>query len=432
MSLTPQKRERTPILEDDDPFAARRLPKTWVSLAAGPATPTRESQEERRFSPLSPPPFSGLVPLQSTRSVSQQTYDLKEEEEERKVDTEPIVSRKINPATIRHPQFYDFSSNATSSGISDDSHLFRKAPLPPPRTPETPLTPTPRAKPVLSRKPKARFSELINHSPTISRPISSFLYLPSIKLERTSSEPLFPGSTFSFALSLPNLSVVSSPPLDALVTFSGITRSSSATLTNEHVLFRLGSTIKLTESSWKGFITIPLSSTCSTCNTKNDTLPPSFCLHDENGVELETQYSVSASCEGYEEANLEIEVSSKHARIEGYDLLVEETYEAEEFLAGWRIEANPIVSLDIVPTGESKTPTAQSNSIQVQTTFRYSSTSNASDFSTLLAAFLPEQSSAILNQWVSSTTTVPGSKVATGLAFKDRRDYFDLAQMPHC
>ncbi|GAA5993972.1 hypothetical protein JCM5350_003511 [Sporobolomyces pararoseus] len=407
-----KKRERTPILEDDDPFATRRSPKTWINPAPEPVTPIHAGQQEQRFSPLSPPPFSGLIPLKSANPAPQPKYDLKKEEEVQ-VETEPIVYRKPSPG--RHPQFYDYSSNATSSGISDESRLFKKAPLPPLKTPEQPLTPTSLTKLAPSRKPKARFSEVVDYSPTLSRFIPFSIALPSLRLERTSSEPLFAGSTFPFTLSLPSAPDLS-PPLDALVTFSGIVRSSSPTITREHILFRLGSSIKVTEPSWKGVMTIPLSSTCSTCNIKNGTLPPSVYLHGEDGVEREILYLVSASCEGYEPAQLEVEVGSKPDRSEWNDLSMKEPYELEGALAGWQIGMNPFVLLEVLPPGESST-TAHSASlrVRVRTKFRFSSTSNVSDLGTLLTAFSPKQSVVELTRSAVSTATGLGSKASAGI-----------------
>jgi len=287
MSMSPLKREKTPIvsscllllcrstlnslsqLEDDDPFAARRLlPKTWVARAAGPPV-TPSSHKQKRFSPLSPPPFSGLVPLQPRNNTRRSSFISPPVEEE------PVVSRKPSPAALpKHPQFYEFSSNATSSGISDDSKLFNTAPFPPPRlaeAEESPLTPKPMTTHEAGKLKKARFTELVDLSPThaqmSTRPISSLL------LSRRSTEPLYPGSTFSFSLS--RSSLVNTPlPLSVKITFSGVTCTSNCASENEHLLFELSSAVELPETTWNGVITIPLSSICCTCDTANETLPP--------------------------------------------------------------------------------------------------------------------------------------------------------------
>ena len=56
-----------------------------------------------------------------------------------------------------------------------------------------------------------------------------------------------------------------------------------------------------------------------------------------------------------------------------------------------------------------------------------SSTSNVSDFGTLLAAFSPEQSAVALNKSAVSAATGLGSKASAGIDFEKDRDHFDLS-----
>ncbi|GAA5876170.1 hypothetical protein JCM16303_007043 [Sporobolomyces ruberrimus] len=433
MASKSSKGVKSPILEDDDPFAATRLPVTWISRIAYPGTPNDTS-------PASPPPFSALLPSYSPGNLrisfsSPPKFDIV-------VDPEPVTPRKPSPAAYRHPQYYEFSSNVTTSGTSDASLLFRSAPYPPPRLDQsynvTPST-APRPRSGLMTQARAhgpqaaRFASLtdIFSPPTLKVPST----LASIGLTRTTTEPLYPGSTFTFEIALGELPE-SSFPLVVDIVFTGSTISSdiSQKSSTEHLLFRLSSSVEMSETTWTGIVAIPLSSRCITCDVQNETLPWSFRHRGEDGHEWETSYSIVASCDGFLEAKLDIELGFRLPRTNSLtEWTSHESFLVEGGLEGWKLASNPEIAIQPVLRNDTQSLAPSTPlKLKIRSKFRFVPTvaSSSTNCDTLFSAFSPASSHAILESLLRPDTI--GKTITLGGKWHSRRDdfHFDMSVQP--
>ncbi|GAA5896534.1 uncharacterized protein JCM6883_006936 [Sporobolomyces salmoneus] len=264
---------------------------------------------------------------------------------------------------------------------------------------------------------------MVNSSPNRSLlPLSS---LPSLLLERTSDGALFPGSTFSFAISLPSFRPPSSP-LSVELTFTGSTARYGSAPSTEHLLFRLSSSIDLKASKWNGVITILLSSTCCTCHTRNDVLPQSFSHREADGRKYETSYVIVANCEEFEEARLEIEVGSRSQGSERRDEGTATGSEVEGFIEGWQLDLTHSEMRFRYDLDDSKsTPDFSPYPVlRISSKFRFLSTANEPDYETLLLAFSPAQFSVFPQALIHSSRSAEVSR--TRMVFSNRLDDFEL------
>lgn len=297
--------------------------------------------------PLSPPPFSALVPAPA-RKESERPSPIE-------VIEEPITPRKRDPSTTRHPQYDDFSWSATTTTSSwtapSSGRLFDTAPFPPSHLFEL-CYPTVAA----DRELQARFVEVVDSKRNSIQLELNARYRPRISLEVVSEDEwLNPGSTFEIILSLPVLEppMQVKDPVAVVISFTGTSsmRTSSPRPTSvHHRLFELSCPIEVVAgASWKGFVTVPISSTCLTCDTRNDILPGSCAFEsvDRDGPgECETKYVVEASCDGFERATAEVFVRGAVPHIrQGWIISDDDACTIESgVIEGWRLAASPEVS----------------------------------------------------------------------------------------
>jgi len=341
-------------LEDDDPFAR---PSAFSSLP----------------SPRSPLPFTALLALPPPRTATIPANDYsnppREALERISVASEPVTPRKAKPLS-RHEQYSEYASTTNTTGGSEpSSYLFRSAPFPPIRDLKgvngqllsrsiRESAPSPPCENNLQSPLNAfrrdSFDEFV-HSPSESLGTSSSRSTHSssaatassstIHLSRLTAEPLFAGSSFSFllAISSPEHPPTTSEPLLVSITFVGFTSASTSSDSSTHLLFELVSTLELTESSWKGNATIPLAATCLSCGVTSDELPWSFYYREEDGSEWETKYEMVASCDGFVEGKMGIEIG---AALSASGSATGESSKPSilEDIKGWRLETEPKVN----------------------------------------------------------------------------------------